>query len=399
VKGHIRQRHTRTCPKSKDKAATCNNCGGSWEVVIELDRDAEGRRRQKFYTVKGKKGDAQRELRKLLTARDEGSYVEPSKETVGQFLQRWLDGKRQTVSPKTHESYTEIVAKHLTPALGGNLLSKLRPDQIRAYYAEKLASGRRNGRGGLSAKSVTYHHRILRQALQQAVDDDLLARNPADRVKPPKSQERKFKKHLESNEQASLLKAVSDTRLYLPVLLALTTAMRRGEILGLRWEDVDFENSTLSVGRSLEETADGLRLKEPKSDSGRRVISLPALTVEALRQQKRAQAEMKLLLGGGYSDEGLVCCREDGKPWSPDRLTHSFLTASRKAGLKMRFHDLRHTHASQLIDQGENLKVIQERLGHSTPAFTLAVYGHRMEGRDKEAATRIDAALRFALGQ
>jgi integrase len=222
-------------------------------------------------------------------------------------------------------------------------------------------------------------------------------------VDPPRPRRTAIEKRcLEIPEAAKLVEKAREenSRLHTPILLAWTTGMRRSEILALSWEELDLENSRLRVRRSLEQTRDGLNFKSPKSESGKRVISLPALTVEALRKHRISQAEEKLALGSGYSDEDLVFATSTGKPWRPNTFTTAFRDFAKRAGMgKTRFHDLRHSHASQLLDQGENLKVIQERLGHSTPAFTLSVYGHSMAGRDKEAATKINESLRVALGE
>jgi integrase len=380
MKGHVRERSP-----------------GHWAVVVELGRDEKGKRRQKWHSVPGKKRDAERELSRLLHEMNTGAYVEPSRMSVGDYLKRWLeDYARTNVAPKTYERYEEIVMKHLSPTLGHIQLSKLQPLQIQSYYSEALVSGRRNGKGGLSPQTVLHHHRVLREALQQGVRWLLLARNPADAVEPPRPRRREMKA-LDSETTGKLLRATQETRLSIPVMLAVTTGLRRGEILGLRWEDVDFENATLAVRQSLEQTRAGLAFKPPKTTKARRVVALPGLTIEMLKEHKKRQAARRLLLGRAWEDNDLVSPAADGKPWPPGAFSAAFLALARKTGVKVRFHDLRHTHATQLLRQGVHPKIVSERLGHSTVGITLDVYSHVLPGMQEEAASRTDAALRTAL--
>ncbi len=382
MKGHIRQRGPQ-----------------SWAVVLDLGRDATGKRRQKWHTVRGSKKDAHRELARLVHEMNTGAYVEPSRMTLSVYLDRWLDDyARASVSAKTFERYEEIVRLHLKPALGHHALSKLQPLHIARYYSEALASGRVDGNGGLSPRSVLHHHRVLRAALHQAVKWLLLPRNPADAVDPPRPQHREMRA-LDEAATAKLLRAASDSRLSLPVLLAVTTGLRRGEILAVRWQDVDLQHSSLAVRQSLEQTRNGLAFKQPKTAKGRRVVALPTLTVEALKQHKVKQATTKLALGAVYQDHDLVCARDDGTPWPPDTFSSAFVGLVRRTSVpRIRFHDLRHTHATQLLRQGIHPKVVSERLGHATVSITLDVYSHVLPGMQAEAATRTDAALRAALG-
>lgn len=207
-------------------------------------------------------------------------------------------------------------------------------------------------------------------------------------------------KCLDETSTARLLKAAEGKDLHLPILLAVTTGMRRGEILGVRWQDLDLDAATLSVRQSLEQTKGRLAPKQPKTQKGRRVVALLPMTVEALRRHRVEQAKYKLFFGPDYRDHDLVCARTDGSPWPPDSFTSSFSDFVRKAKLQVvRFHDLRHTHATQLLRQGIHPKVVSERLGHSTVGITLDVYSHVLPDMQEEAARRLDAALRLAMSQ
>jgi integrase len=380
MRGHIRQRGKR-----------------SWAVVLDLGRDANGKRRQKWHPVKGTKKDAQREAARLLHTINTGAYVEPSRMTIKEYLERWLkDYAATNVSAKTRERYEEILKIHVFPALGHHLLAKLQPLHIQMCYSEALQKGHKDGKG-LSAQTVLHMHRVLREALQQAVRWQLLARNPADAVEPPRPQRREMK-CLDEASTAGLLEAAKGTVLHLPILLAVTTGMRRGEILGVRWQDVDLDAATLSVRQSLEQTKLGLKFKPPKTQKGRRVVALPKMTVEALRRHEVKQKEYKLHLGPDYNADNLVCPKTDGSRWPPDSFTSSFSDFIRKAKLPVvRFHDLRHTHATQLLREGIHPKVVSERLGHSTVGITLDVYSHVLPDMQEEAARRIDMMLKAAI--
>lgn len=378
MQGHIRQR------------------GDTWTIVVKVGEYPNGRPRYKWHGGFKTKKEAQRELTRILNEMNTGAYVEPSRMTVALYLDRWLaDYAKTNVSAKTYEGYEEFIQKHLVPTLGHYLLAKLTPLHIQAYYSKALQTGRRDGKGGLSPQTVLHHHRVLREAMQQAVKWQLLARNPVDAVQPPKPQ-RKEMKTLDEEETIQLLEATKGTLLHIPVLVAAATGMRRGEILALRWEDVDLKAGVLSVCQSLEETAAGLSFKQPKTAKSRRVVDLPPMLVEALVRHKSEQANQRLQIGAAYENHGLVVAREDGRPVVPSRLSITFGAFVKKTGRVIRFHDLRHTHASVLLKKGIHPKVVSERLGHSNIGITLDTYSHVMPGMGREAALRFDEALRAA---
>jgi integrase len=382
MRGHIRRRS-----------------GKSWSIVLDIGRDANGKRRQKWHTVQGSKRDAQRELARLINELETGAYIEPNRLTVTGYLSQWLETyAKLNVSAKTFERYEIIVRKHLIPALGHHALARLRPLHIQEYYAKDLQSGRRNGKGGLSAQTVLHHHRVLREALQQGIRWQLIVRNAADATEPPRPV-RQERRTLDADQAAQLIDAVRGKRLFIPVLLAITTGMRRGEILALRWDDLDFSAMSLAVRQSVSQTKAGLLFKQPKTPKGRRVIALPSLAIDALRRHKTEQAQERLLLGPAYQEGNLVCANQDGSTWAPDTFTVAFKTFVRSSGLpRVRFHDLRHTHATQLLRQGIHPKVVSERLGHSSVGFTLDVYSHVLPDIQQDAASKLDTVIRAALG-
>jgi len=369
--------------------------GQNWSIVVELPRGVDGKRRQRWVSIRGSKKDAEKELRKLLHAMDEGTFVEPGKITVAEFLERWLKHATDKVAPKTHERYSEIARKNLIPAFGSTPLAKLQPLQIEEFYTEALRTGRKDGRGGLSPQTVVHFHRVLRAALNQAMKWCLVARNVADAVEPPKV-ERSEMQALDEAETARLIGAAEGTRMYAPIMFDVSTGVRRGEMLALRWSDLDLANASVCIQRSLEQTRAGLRFKETKKGKGR-TLSLPDITVEVLRMHKAKQDQLRELFGDGYNPENLVFCRDDGNIWKPESFTDEYFHWTRKVKVKVRFHDLRHSHATHLLQLGVNPKVVAERLGHSSVGITLDRYSHVLKGMQEEAAQKIDSLLRTAL--
>jgi integrase len=376
---------------------------GAWELRYSLGTDpATGKRRVVTTTVRGDRKAAERELRRLLRSLDTGEHVDPTRLTVRDWLTTWLAAVREEVSPKSHERYAEIARHFLMPALGNLQLTRLAPSHIQQAYSGWATGGRLDGKdGGLSPLTRRHIHRILNSALARAVEQQVLARNPAEAFKKrlPKVERREMTT-LSADQSARLLAAIKHTRVYWPVLLALSTGMRRGEVFALRWKNVDLERGSLRVMESLEQTKAGIRFKAPKTDRTR-AITLPAFSVDELRRLKRQQAEELLILGIRQSGETLVCARADGLPLQPQSLTHQFTRLiSRVRDLpRVRFHDLRHSHATQLLLAGVHPKIAQERLGHATITTTLDLYSHVTETMQSDAAERLDAVFRPAINR
>ena len=279
---------------------------------------------------------------------------------------------------------------------GGLALAKLQPAHISQAYAKALASGRRDGKGGLSARTVTHMHRVLREALQQALAWQLLARNPADAVKPPKV-ERKQLSTYDIQQTAELLEGLRGNRMFIPTVLAGLCGLRRGEIAALQWKHVDIERRQIAVAQSAEQTRAGVRYKPPKSGRARTVAMSDTVTAE-LRAHRVAQAEGLLSLGVRLSEDTFVVAQADGSPLQPNSLSHEWVRQIGKIALpRIRYHDLRHAHATHLLLSGVHPKVASERLGHSKVGITLDLYSHVLPGMQEDAAARVDDALRIAL--
>jgi integrase len=238
-------------------------------------------------------------------------------------------------------------------------------------------------------------HRVLREALQQAFDDNVLARNPADSVKPPKV-ERKEMPVVNVDGAVELIERARGTRLFMPIFLGVQCGMRRQEITALRWRNVNWQDGFISVVMATEQTKKGCREKETKSGKGRRAIELSAAAIEELRSHRARQAEELLSLGVRLTDDHHVVAREDGRPLQPRSLSHAMLKFARPH-TRVRLHGLRHSHATHMLGANVHPKIAQERLGHSSIGVTLDLYSHTMPGMQREAMSRVDAALQAAL--
>jgi integrase len=380
MKGHIRERSP-----------------GRWAIVIDVRDPQTGKRKRRWHSFTGTKRQAQVECARLITEREGGAYLDPTRVTVAAFLQRWLGHMATQVSPRSHENYGAVINTNIVPLVGNVVLSKLRPDAIAAMYMTALESGRRKG-GGLSARSVCMMHRVLSQAMKQAVKWQLLAQNPCDAVSPPRVERRQMIV-LDADGTAAVIEAARSKALFMPILLGALCGLRRGELAALRWRNIDVEAGQISVVASLEQTNSGVRLKPPKSGRAR-TVALPSLAIEELRRHRLKQAEELLRVGTRQSEETHVCLQPNYQPWAPRNLSSAFIKFIKASGLRrVRLHDLRHSHATHLLMANVHPKIVQERLGHANIATTMDLYTHVMPGMQDEAVSRVDATLRVALNK
>ncbi len=327
-------------------------------------------------------------LSKALSNREGGLIYDAGKQTVGEYLDRWLsDSVRDTVRQRTYARYESIVRVHLIPAIGRVKLKALTPAHVRGLYRAKLDTG-------LAPRSVLHIHRTLSKALKQATDDGLIPRNVAGLVKPPQPRGEEIRP-LDREQVRALFEAAGESgdRLEALYVVAVTTGMRRGELQGLRWEDVDLEAGALQVRRTLSEPKGGWIFEAPKSGKGRR-IRLTRKATAALRDHRGRQLEERMERGTLWQDHGLVFPSTVGSPLLGGNLNRAFKATLRRAGLpEIRFHDLRHTCATLLLRQGVNPKYVQELLGHADISLTLNVYSHVLPDMGDAAAGAMDAAL------
>jgi len=376
MKGHIYQR-----------------AEGSWTIVYDLPMDGvTGKRRQKSQTVRGTKRDAERALRQVLLSLEQGSYVKPNKISLGELLRQWLkDYASMNTTDRTQESYTSIVERHLIPALGRVSLIDLQAQNIQGYYGKKLSDGRADGKGGLSARSVVYHHRILSNALDYAVRMGLVVRNVAKVVEPPRVA-RVMMRTLSPEEATRFLDVARETDYYVYFATLLYTGLRRGELLALRWRNLDLGKGTLSVVETAYRLGNGeYRVKEPKTPQSRRSVILPPSLVELFRVYRFDQELLRIQLGISLNADDFAFIRPDGSPINPNAVTLAFRRIIKRAGVKdVRIHDLRHTHASLMLKAGIHPKVVSERLGHANIGITLDLYSHVLPGLQEAAAEKFD---------
>ena len=358
---------------------------GRWVAVLDLGWTAGTRRRRSYY-AKTRQEVAQK-LTASLRAHQEGLPVAADRQSLSQFLERWLtDSVKTTVRVRTYRSYAELVRLHIKPELGRIPLSKLNPQDVQAFVNRKLDSG-------LSPRTVQYMHAVLRRALGQAERWGVVPRNVARLVSPPRVALSKTEP-LTPDEARRLLDTVRGERLEALYTVAIAVGLRQGEALGLHWSDIDLDGGTLAVRHALQWLDGEPSFVEPKTDRGRRTITLPSVTLTALRTHRVRQAEERLRVGPHWRETGLVFTTQTGGPLEPHAVTRQFQRRLAKAGIgHHRFHDLRHTCATLLLAQGVSLRVVMETLGHTQIATTADIYSHVLPALMDEAARKMNDAL------
>ncbi|MFQ5968118.1 MAG: tyrosine-type recombinase/integrase [Acidimicrobiia bacterium] len=377
----------------------CENCGSdrfSWAYTIDTAPKG-AKRKQRSKSGFGTKDEAVSKLAKIQADIDSRSYVEPRRLTVETYLtEEWLSAMGARLRPSTWDSYRSKIVTHINPRIGKVRLQAVTPGTLNAMYDGLLKEGRVDERGGLSPRTVRYIHTILRKAFRDAVRWNLMVRNPADYADPPKSAMSGSRELTvwTADELRRFLLSVEDHRLYAAWLLAATTGLRRGELAGLRWEDVDLDNRRVSVRRSRVLVRHNVELQAPKTARGRRQISLDPTTVAILKEHRRRQLEERMALGQEWRDTGYLFTTEGGQPVRPDRFSKLFQRLQSEADVpRIRLHDLRHTHASLMLQAGIHPKVVSERLGHATVQLTLDTYSHVIPALQEDAADRVAELL------
>lgn len=374
--------------------------GRRWKIVYDLPPDPEtGKRRQTTRRGFETKREAQRALRDILSEVEDRTYVAPSKSTLAEYLRVWLDGIR--VKPVTLAGYRRNLETYVIPRLGGVKLAALTPEQIDAMYRELERSGKRDGTG-LAPKTVRGVHGTLRKALQDAMDRGHVGRNVCDLANPPTARQARGRRARDdiwtTTQLRTFLAQVEDDRLYAAWRLIGTTGLRRAEVLGLRWTDVDLDNGRLSIRQTV--TVAGSKpiwQDTAKTPSGERTIAMDVNTVEVLRAHRKRQLEEKLAAGPGWEGDPhgpLVFTYEDGRAVRPQQFSRYFLRHVRELGMpEIGVHGLRHTYATAALRAGVSPEVVAERLGHSDIATTLSIYAHVLDSDDTRAAETVAAVI------
>jgi integrase len=367
---------------------------GNGEGTIYTRKDGRYEARYTVHTASGPKrkaiygktrAEVAEKLTKAMADRDTGVSFDASTITLGEYLRVWLeDSVKDRVKLATYEGYARMVRNHISPMLGGMKLKNLTPPHLRRLYKEKLDSG-------LGTRSVQYIHTTLHKALKQAVDDGLILRNVADSVKPPQLKRTEMKP-LSPKQAKALLEAAGGDRFEAMYVLAITAGLRQGELLGLKWEDVDLEGGKLQVRRTLYKG----NFTTPKTAKSRRTVKLTVRAVEALKRHREAQLEESVPLEGLWQDYGLIFTTHVGTPVNRHNFyTRNFKPLLKKAGLPyaVRFHDLRHTCATLLLSKNVNPKVVSEMLGHANVTVTLDTYSHVLPHMQDGAVDAMESSL------
>jgi integrase len=371
---------------------------GLWMAQITVGRDPEtGKPKRATFYGKTRQEVADK-LTKALRERQQGTFVAPHKLTLGEWLDTWLQHyKRPRIRSSTLDSYEIIIRRHVSPVLGHIALRDLRPDHLQRYYNEKAQQG-------LEASTILLHHKIVSNALAQAEQNQLVMRNVCRLTELPRQPRKEMRTLTIEQAATQLLSALQGDRLYAAFLTFFMTGLRRGELLGLRWQDIDLNAGILHVRQILvciynrdakgEGRKTRLHFHEPKAEKSRRSVPIPEACLAVLKHHKAHQAEEKLLLGPGYQDHGLVFAQAEGTPIDPRSMHRYFTQALQRGGVPaIRVHDARHTFATWMLEQNVHPKVVSELLGHSSIRITLDLYTHVSLDLEKQAAATLNAAF------
>jgi integrase len=366
----------------------------SWEIKFDVRADPlTGKRRIRYVAFKGTKRAAEIELARLVSLNAAGEGVDSSKSTVAEFTDQWeRDWATANVGPKTLERYRQLLRLYVKPHIGSVRIQKLRAVHLNELYSALLRSGGQDG-AALSARSVGHVHRVLHRALGHAATWGVVSQNVASLVAPPPVPDEEIK--IITEDQIGVILRHLEGRTLRPIVsFLLGTGARRGEVLAVRWGDVNFQRNVVKIERSLEQTKGSLRVKSPKTKNGRRSVTISPWLAAELRSHRARQDERRLALGMGRApDESTVFAKWNGEFRSPSRLSQDFAAAMDVLKVDCTLHGLRHTHVSQLIAAGLDVLTISRRIGHASPAITLNVYSHMFANTDSRAAEIMEATF------
>mgnify|MGYP001241919903 FL=1 len=358
-------------------------------VRVFLGTNADGRRRYHNKVIRGTKKEALQYQTSVLSDLDRGTFIEPSKETLNEYLDRWLNtSAAPRLRERTLRDYRSLLARYVRPVLGHKMLPAVMPLDIQDLYTSMLESG-------LSPRTIRYTHAVLSSALKQAVKWQLLPRNAAEYVDLPR-QKRTEMYAMSKDEVASFLATAKEDRWGTLFLLAVTTGMRPGEYMGLQWKDVNLDEGMIHVNKSLVRNKSEWRFDEPKTAKSRRTVKLAPTVVKSLRAHRSKQAAERLRAGIRYQDYDLVFATDTGQPLeSRNLIKRHFKPVLKQAGLRetIRLYDLRHTCATLLLAAGEHPKIVSEMLGHASIQLTLDTYSHVLPDMQQGAVAKLEDML------
>ena len=362
--------------------------GQSWQLTVEMPRDPiTGERNRKYKTVTGTKKEAEQELRRFINELEHGEYIADNNITVSAWMQKWLEVYAiPTVSPTTLVSYKGMNRRYIEPMIGHLQVQELNALAVQ-IWVNKLRESPISGKP-LSAATIKHTYHVLRGAMDKAVQAGLIHRSPCAGIQLPKGEKKKPVIYDEMQIQ-QLLDFARGTEMELIIDLELCMGMRRGELLGLQWKDIDWDKNQIHIIRSRVAVDGKSVVKQPKTESGTRTVDVPEILMKKLRSHKVRCMEQKIRVGRRLLEEDFIIVHPDGKPIYPEYVSQLFTKLQKRANLpKCRFHDLRHLCASIMVKQGVEVKVAQERLGHKDITTTMNIYAHVLPGSAREAAEK-----------
>ena len=363
--------------------------GQSWQLTVEMPRDPiTGERKRKYKTVTGTKKEADQALRRFITELERGEYIEDNNITVSDWLQKWLEVYIvPTVSPTTLVGFKGMIRRYIDPLIGHLQVQEMNALAVQ-IWVNKLKVSPSSGEP-LTAGTIKHTYHVLRGAMDKAVQAGLIHRSPCAGIQLPKGEKKKPVIYDETQIQ-QLLDFARGTEMELIIDLELCMGMRRGELLGLQWQDVNWEKNQIHIIRSRVAVDGKSVVKQPKTESGTRTLDVPEILMKKLKSYKVKCMEQKIRVGRRLVEEDFIIVHPDGKPIYPEYVSQMFTKLQKRANLpKCRFHDLRHLCASIMVKQGVEVKVAQERLGHKDITTTMNIYAHVLPGSAREAAEKI----------
>ena len=368
-----------------------NKKTGKWDFIVDIGKDSfTGKRKQKRKRGYDSKEEAEKALTKLLNELNEGRVIEVTNMYFDEFFDIWLEERKLTVEKSTFNNNVTFYNLYIKPKIGGLRLKNISPLILQRFVNELVLSKK------LSSGTIHKIFDILKVVFKKAIKLKLLSDNPAQQVELPKIRKNEINVW-GIDEVNTFLQKCKDvkrpSKYYTAYLIAILTGMRQGEILGLRWKDIDYDKGLIFIRQTL--SHDGKEIKiGAKTVSGVRTIHISKMLIDQLKEEKQRIEKQKLKLGNSYEDNDLVVCTREGKPIIATNLVKAFKKDVKKVGLPIiRWHDLRHTHATMLIERNVNPKIIQERLGHSRIGVTLDIYSHVLPSMQREAVTQLDSVI------
>lgn len=377
--------------RGKGEGSIIKRKDGRWSAYQTIGYIESGSPKRKYFYGKTRQ-EVVEKLQNYQLKNLSGNSKEPGKMTFGEWLDQWVEKYVVfSVKSSTLERYEQLIRNHLKPDLGKIKLQKLQTTHLQELYLKKLEV--------LSPRTIQYIHTTASAALKQAVLEGLIMKNPANAAKLPKVPRRGKETYSKEDLESFLKEAKRKTRYYVAFFLAVSTGLRRGEILGLKWEDIDLKKRKLTVKRTLQRTSKGIFFDEPKSKLSNRTLVLPNSIIEELKKHRKKQLEEQVKYKPIYENNGLVFCTEQGRPVHPRNFSRTFEKIAEKLNKEgkplLTLHGLRHTYATLAIEAGVPVKTVQENLGHHSAAFTLSIYAHATDKAREEGAEKIDEILSF----